>query len=221
MALNDPVDAYCERISPAFWAEPVNALTNLAFIAGAVAAYMMASPAARRDPLFLALNGVMALIGLGSFAFHTIATRGAALLDVIPIAVFIHLYFYAALRRLLQLSVTRSVIATIVFLVAGFAIGRAGASYLNGSIGYLPALLALGGMAIAVQFAGTQQAHDIRAPQRLSSIALLFLVSLSFRVVDQMVCTSFPLGTHFMWHVLNAAVLFLLLRLLADAARKD
>ena len=27
----DRIDAYCERLGPAFWAEPVNALTNAAF----------------------------------------------------------------------------------------------------------------------------------------------------------------------------------------------
>ncbi|SDT92452.1 hypothetical protein SAMN05428979_0445 [Stappia sp. ES.058] len=26
------VDAYCERVGTAFWAEPVNALTNAAFL---------------------------------------------------------------------------------------------------------------------------------------------------------------------------------------------
>ena len=29
------VDLYCERTSPVFWAEPVNALTNLAFFLAA------------------------------------------------------------------------------------------------------------------------------------------------------------------------------------------
>jgi hypothetical protein len=27
----DPIDAYCERLGPGLWAEPLNALTNLAF----------------------------------------------------------------------------------------------------------------------------------------------------------------------------------------------
>ncbi len=30
------VDIYCERTSAAFWAEPVNALSNLSFIAAAL-----------------------------------------------------------------------------------------------------------------------------------------------------------------------------------------
>ena len=30
-----PVDNYCERIDPGFWAEPLNALSNTAFILAA------------------------------------------------------------------------------------------------------------------------------------------------------------------------------------------
>jgi hypothetical protein len=37
-------------------------------------------------------------------------------------------------------------------------------------------------------------------------------VSLVFRSIDQAVCASFPLGTHFLWHCLNGLVLYLLLR---------
>ena len=29
----ETIDIYCERLDPSFWAEPINALTNLAFIA--------------------------------------------------------------------------------------------------------------------------------------------------------------------------------------------
>jgi hypothetical protein len=37
-------------------------------------------------------------------------------------------------------------------------------------------------------------------------------VSLALRSVDLAACDAFPLGTHFVWHVLNAAVLYVLLR---------
>jgi hypothetical protein len=33
-----PIDLYCERVSPSFWAEPVNAVSNLAFLIAAIAA---------------------------------------------------------------------------------------------------------------------------------------------------------------------------------------
>ncbi|OQW61353.1 MAG: hypothetical protein A4S14_17395 [Proteobacteria bacterium SG_bin9] len=216
MAFSDPIDIYCERLGPAFWAEPANALTNAAFLVAAAAAWMLATPDAKRDPLVRTLIAVLALIGFGSFAFHTLATRGAVLLDVIPIAIFIHLYFYAGLRRFLSLPVLTSIVATIVFFVAGLAIGQAGQGKLNGSISYAPAVIGLLIMAAATYFSSSAAAKHARAVPRLLGIGFVFLVSLTFRTIDDAVCSAWPLGTHFLWHVLNALVLYLLVRLLCD-----
>jgi CHASE2 domain-containing sensor protein len=90
VAWSEPLSLYCERVDASFWAEPVNALTNLAFLVAAGAAYAAWRGSEARDPFGLALIGVTVAIGLGSFAFHTLATRGAALLDVIPIAIFVY-----------------------------------------------------------------------------------------------------------------------------------
>jgi hypothetical protein len=50
----DPIDAYCERLGPGLWAEPLNALTNLAFIVAAlICAWRLGHP---RPPLGLALR---------------------------------------------------------------------------------------------------------------------------------------------------------------------
>ena len=38
-ALFQTIDAYCERTDPGYWAEPVNALTNLAFLLAALIAW--------------------------------------------------------------------------------------------------------------------------------------------------------------------------------------
>ena len=35
------IDLYCERLSPGIWAEPINALTNLAFLVAAFAAWRL------------------------------------------------------------------------------------------------------------------------------------------------------------------------------------
>ncbi|MEL6793102.1 MAG: hypothetical protein AAFP78_06595, partial [Pseudomonadota bacterium] len=37
--------------------------------------------------------------------------------------------------------------------------------------------------------------------------AALLSLSLTFRSVDEAVCGAFPLGTHFMWHILNGVLL--------------
>jgi hypothetical protein len=204
MDWSTPVDLYCERAGPSFWAEPANALTNVAFLIAAAAALRSWRQACGRDWPVLALIIVVATVGVGSFTFHTVATRGAAFADVIPIAIFIYGYLLLAVRRFLRLSPGVS-----VALVAAYAAGAQAVSWLapprtlNGSVDYLPALIAL----IAVAAAS-------RAPARrgLELAAAIFAVSLALRSVDLAVCDAFPLGTHFIWHLLNATVLYVLLR---------
>ena len=108
MDWSTPIDLYCERTDASFWAEPANALTNVAFLIAAVAAFAQWRRQGEcdggRDGPALALIGVVVAVGLGSFAFHTMATRGAMLADVIPIAIFIYGYLLLALRRFLHLS---------------------------------------------------------------------------------------------------------------------
>jgi hypothetical protein len=82
--------------------------------------------------------------------------------------------------------------------------------FLNGSVGYLPALAAL----IAV--AAVAKGEVVR--RGLAVAALVFAISLTLRTVDLALCPAFPLGTHFAWHILNAVVLYILLRT-AMAAR--
>jgi hypothetical protein len=88
---------YCERSGPGFWAEPVNALSNVAFLLAAVIAFRRWRHVGGNDLASLGLIAVVAAGGLGSFGFHALATLGAAVLDVGPIAVFICSYLaYAA-----------------------------------------------------------------------------------------------------------------------------
>ena len=200
-----PIDLYCERVTPSFWAEPVNALSNLAFLIAAYAAFDLWRREGRDDPAILALIVIVVAVGLGSFAFHTLARRGAMLLDVTPIGLFIYGYLLLALRRFLLLSWPASLALLAGFIVLSLAL----ASYvprevLNGSSGYFPALAAL------VVFGWLLRGHAVG--QAMLVAAALFGVSLIFRIADLDACAAWPLGTHFLWHVLNAAVLYAVLR---------
>ena len=79
-----PVDGYCERLGPGLRAEPLNAVTNLAFLAGAFWLW----PRMRGDGAARVLCVSLALIGIGSGLFHTVAERWAGLADVLPILVY-------------------------------------------------------------------------------------------------------------------------------------
>jgi hypothetical protein len=207
MTWSEPVSLYCERVSPAFWAEPVNALSNIAFLIAAAAAWYLRARTGARDWESGARIAVTAMIGVGSFAFHTLATRGAVLLDVIPIAVFVYGYLLLALRRFLGLAATPALTVLIGFFAASIAVSNfVPAGFLNGSSEYLMPLTAL------VVVGALAPIDSVR--RWIVLAAILFAVSLVFRTIDRAVCGHFPLGTHFIWHVLNAAVLLILLRTL-------
>src|SRR6185369_5412962 len=96
------IDHYCERTSPDLDAELVNAFTNAAFLLGARLAWRMQGrqPHSAASPLIQGLIVAMAVVGLGSFLFHTIGTRWAEWGDVIPILVFMLLYLWFILSYL-------------------------------------------------------------------------------------------------------------------------
>jgi hypothetical protein len=78
----------------------------------------------------------------------------------------------------------------------------------NGSIMYIPTfglMLFAGLYLIAV--------HK-RGGKAMVALSVLFLASLTFRTIDTAICGAFPLGTHFIWHCLNAMLLYGLVRVL-------
>ncbi len=211
------LDVYCERAGAAgLWAEPLNAVTNLAFLAAAVLMALRLRRMPRRTwghawDLWL-LTLVLGAIGIGSGLWHTFATRWGLLADVLPITVFINGYLLAFGWRMLRL---RWVGLPLLWL--GYQTGTVGlllavpADALNGSVGYLPAL------AFLVGFALWLRGRDGRMALTMALAAGLFALSLTFRTLDATLCGVLPMGTHFLWHLLNAALLFLLLDALARA----
>lgn len=241
-----PIDIYCERPGAGFWAEPINAVSNGAFLVAAAAAFLIWRRAGGRDGFALFLIGVVAATGIGSFLFHTHANRWSLLADVIPITLFIYSFFFLAMRRFLRLGPVAAAAATLVFFGASAAFPAAWTALLgagsdvNGSIGYFPAALALVGIGGLLVLKARRAeavlanrknrawgeddenararafldrvAHPDEAGRALLAAAAVFALSLGFRSIDMATCGVLPMGTHFLWHALNAVVLFLLAR---------
>jgi hypothetical protein len=198
------VDIYCERTAPGLFDEPLNALSNAAFLIAALLATRAAlrDAVARRDAFLWILIAIVYLVAAGSAAFHTFAQNWSRVADVAPIAAFIYGYFLFALRRYFRLGWVRAGALTLLFLAASWAFGGLfPPGTLNGSVEYLPALFAL--VALGLMPGPARRA--------LLTGALVFLVSLAFRTVDQTVCAWLPAGTHYAWHILNGALLLVLL----------
>jgi hypothetical protein len=112
--------------------------SSFAFLLAALMAFRRWRQAGGDDIASLRLIIVVAAVGLRSFAFHAVATLGAAVLDVGPIAVFICSAPFVALHRFVRLSPSLAVGSLLAF-VALSTLGqrRVPTGILNGSIGYV------------------------------------------------------------------------------------
>jgi hypothetical protein len=215
------VFGYCERLSGAFWAEPLNAVTNGAFILAAIAGLVFWRRAGGRDLAAVLLIGLVFAIGVGSFLFHTMPQRWTLLADVVPIQLFAFSCFGLALHRFLRLSAAASLLGMVLFVAAAFGLsavlGPLLPAGMRGSAGYAAFVLGLFGVALALRLRG--MAPD--AARLLLLAGLVFALSLTLRSLDSAACGLVPFGLHWAWHILNAVVLALLLRaLIAHGPRR-
>ncbi|MGF1445293.1 MAG: hypothetical protein ACFBRM_03735 [Pikeienuella sp.] len=284
MDLAREIDIYCERVSAAFWAEPFNALTNVAFILAGIAALwlqgqrgpagtgrqllagtlmaagiiaffahtigllwaisagplylplvvpvyvlsvvfvaagLLAQPAAWAAPApnwpVAWLSGNAIVVGIGSFLFHSYATPWAGLADTGPIMMFIFGTFAIVMNRFVGLRWRTAALATVAF-VAGMVVMSAGlrqvlneavlgayAEFAN-SKSYYPALLALFATGLWLHLARAHPAGGV-----MMRAGGIFAISLVFRTLDGPLCPWLPIGTHWLWHLFNALVFWVIL----------
>ena len=131
---------------------------------------------------------------------------GALLSDVIPIAIFILLYTWYALRRFAAATVLVSGAGVVIVLAIAAAVPPlTGRDSVAG-----PTLRRWLRWWQSEYFCTFQGAMSPAA--RASWPLQYFFVSLTLRTVDLPLCGQFPMGTHFAWHLLNAVVLFIVAR---------
>lgn len=221
MDWNRRIFGYCERgQDPAFWAEPLNAVTNGAFLLAAIVVLIAALKRGRLDGPVAVLVVLLTAISVGSFLFHTLAVVWAAVMDSAPIGLFILSYFAIAMNRYGGFGWGWAALLTLGFIVAlvgtSWVLRPVLLPVIGGSVSYVPPLLGLIGVGIWLA------ARRHPAAGWLIAAAAIFAVSLTFRALDQSVCADLPAGTHFLWHVLNAVVLgTLALALVRHGARVD
>ncbi len=201
------IDLYCERTSPAFWAEPVNALSNLSFIVAAIALVLLLRRTdVRVGAAAVVLTVNVAAIGVGSFLFHTLANRWTLLADVLPIFLYQLVFLAVYLRTISGLALTRVAALLGLFVLVSYGCTRLPPQWLNGSLAYGGALLFISALALH------HHARQRREPWGLLLAVLMFVISIGFRSADLALCTHLALGTHFLWHLLNGLVLYLTTR---------
>jgi hypothetical protein len=199
MEWNAQVDGYCERLSPGFWAEPINAVTNLAFVF--VGLWMLSRSRGVAPAQYLSL--VLIVIGIGSGLFHTLATRWAGVADVVPIVVFVLSYIYCANRYFWRASTLWSGIGVLLFFPYAAVLVPLAAQVpgVGSSAAYVPVPILIA-------------AYGILLWRRLPQVgrglvigAAGLTLSIPLRSLDEPLCAQLPMGTHFLWHILNAVML--------------
>lgn len=214
----EKIFGYCERGGdPSFWAEPLNAWSNGAFwIAAAGFAIMLvlskdrlrsstgsaahASPFGSPAPDLWLLIALLVGIGVGSFCFHTFAEPWAGMADVGFIVLWVLWYLWVSARRVLRWPRWGIALGLTVHLGLSILLLIATGWFL---MSYLPTAAAAYLLAL----------HAARFPLPgrgyLLGSAVVFTVSMVMAGLDRPLCDLIPIGTHFIWHLLNAVALFL------------
>ena len=206
---------YCEEWLAVAGFEPWNAVTNLGVVAAAGWGWREFQRAGlMHRAAAVALVALAAAIGVGSYAWHATGAAWAQWADVLPILCFVLVFLATALRWLCGGSIPGGIGACLVLLLAAVAATLVFGQALNGSIAYVPVWLGL--------VALTMVLRRRRSPARpaFALAALLFAISLGFRSFDLALCEATQhRGTHWLWHLCNAALLALLMQTLARHTR--
>ena len=193
------VDIYCERLDYGFWAEPLNAVSNAAFIVAALIMWRRSTGVQMAQVLCV----ILIVIGIGSFLFHTFATYWASVADVVPIFGFILTYLYlvnwdfVGLPQRLAIAMTSAFVPFAAMMLPVFE----GLPFFHISDFYwtVPLLLVIYAVFLAR-----------RVPEMARGMVigtLLLCMSITVRSLDMMWCDALSFGTHFLLHGLNAVML--------------
>ena len=195
------VDIYCERLDASFWAEPINAISNLSFILAGFFLWRLRTPRSNMMAI------LVILIGLGSFSFHTFANRLTGLLDVLAIALYLVVFAFLIpkqwSRKLILIQLGSVLMLIISIVLAHLLIG-----YLKPALPWLPSGIYLGAWLALVIFALITQDSNMPAARFLWLAVIVFPVSILSRQLDLPLCDSIG-GSHWLWHLLNGLTLFL------------
>jgi hypothetical protein len=192
------LDVYCERTDFTFWSEPINAVTNVAFLGVAIVMYRRT----KGVPEAQGLAVILFLIGLGSFAFHTTATELGALMDVAPILAFILYFLFLSNRDILNMRWPLNLTLCVAFFPFAAIVGRIFINYGMGSSGaYAPVVVML------ILYAGFTASASRQISRGFWEGACFLAISLYLRSMDLGICEVVPMGTHWAWHLINALTL--------------
>lgn len=201
------ISQYCERAGAGFFSEPFNVISSLAILVSAYFIYKFLKKQAIKSFRYWFLFLLLVIVGFGSILWHSFRHPLVLALDAIPIYIFFFTFLYLLLKRL-----TESTIGALVLLISFFVV-QVLASYffpdfINGTVRHV--IFATFSLSLIIWV--YRKFKNLN--RHLLAAFLLYVLAIIFRLIDNSVCSIFPIGTHFLWHILNAAVAYFAIRAL-------
>jgi len=196
---------YCGRFTPGFFGEPLNSFSNIVFVLGALYAWRKWRLNGSEDRWQLLLFALVASVGVGSFVFHSIPTEITLWGDLVPIQIFgLTLLGYVLLRYLCLPPFFTAAMLVVFFLVRQYWIVATPHGAFGGGITHVPTLVLLIAVTFLVRHKG------IALWRHLAAASVIYAAALAVRSWDLALCSSFPWGLHWAWHLLSALTASLL-----------
>lgn len=200
--LNLPYHVYCESASFFGVSQPLNILSNLAFIAGA---FLLWSQDRGRGTSLSLLAMLMAVVGFAGMVWHITGQQFAAAIDIGAQLVMGAILTMILAHQILRWHPVNAVIVGVIMLLSAMLGRDLGLPFMlqNGGA-FLPAMVFL----VILAFVEIQRGRMREAKFLMGSAYVLF-VGLIFYSLDWALCWSFPYGLHFMWHLCMALSIWL------------
>ena len=133
-------DEYCERVGFSLLAEPINAISNLAFIFAAWAAWRLAKRTGTHPTGVKVLIALAGSTAIGSMLWHTLANTWSLYLDVIPIALFMVGVLWVYVRNVMGKGTGFAALSVGALFLSALLVQPIGED-IHGAPSYLPGVL--------------------------------------------------------------------------------
>ncbi len=188
----------------------MNSWANGAFLIAAFAGWRLLSlyPNAKAHRTIRALTLLAAMAGVGGYLFHTSDAPWAQWGETVPILAFMLLYVWLLLRRFFHWNVLIAIPLLALYAAAIYWLEtRAPGQAPFGRAMNLPTLVLF--LLTAIGF--LMRLREAFWPMLWALLVLL--ASSAASMTEAQICPQLGLGTHALWHLLDALLLYLLLRL--------
>ena len=228
---NIQLPEYCEKSVTAVIAQPANTASAFLMLVVGTLGYRLWRQRGNGDRGNLLLIAAVFLVGVGSILFHAMPNPLTLFADLVPILVFIVGAFVLILNRLLGQTFLQTGLHICGFLIAVLMVTLmfTPRALGNGAWFVVPllTLYVLGGtLVLRARLAMSENRHLVgRQAERLDrevfpqlkmgyallQCGLVLAIGILVRAYDVSLCGRFPLGLHFVWHIVVAGAVYILL----------